>query len=82
MLTTGDSGVQEAFTNHFETLLGGKIDICETAMQCLGFSLGRRLLDDRLTLRWLRAMVAHQTYKRCMRALRLSAAMRHREVTR
>eukprot|EP00955_Chlamydomonas_euryale_P048799 354078-Chlamydomonas_euryale.AAC.5 len=35
VLVTGDSGVREAFTNHFETLLGGESDICETAMQWL-----------------------------------------------
>eukprot|EP00955_Chlamydomonas_euryale_P061441 358031-Chlamydomonas_euryale.AAC.13 len=32
VLMTGDSGVREAFTNHLERLLGGKSDICETAM--------------------------------------------------
>ena len=73
VLMTGDSGVREAFTDHFETLLGGESDICETAMQWLRQAAAGRQIDTEVAEAYGRPPDLEEV-QACIKALRSHAA--------
>eukprot|EP00955_Chlamydomonas_euryale_P112076 366111-Chlamydomonas_euryale.AAC.5 len=75
VLMTGDSEVREAFTNHFETPLGGESAICETAMPCFRQAAAGRQIDTE-------GYGCPPGLEEVMHASKLRAAMRRGEVTR
>eukprot|EP00955_Chlamydomonas_euryale_P080264 363402-Chlamydomonas_euryale.AAC.5 len=73
VLIIGDSGVREAFTNYFETLLGGESDICETAMRWLRQAAAGRQIDCEVSEGYGRPPDLEEVHA-CIKALRSRAA--------